>query len=115
MMDVLHFLFEEDFTATSEAHAHSRSAVRDTFYTQEYGVPYHFKLKTPGSRGTPAGMASNAYDYSEFEASLAKEEAVNPNKNEPFSPRNNPKISFVDASEIAPVEQSFEGIDGPLN
>jgi hypothetical protein len=117
MMDVLHFLFEEDFTAVAEDHARSRSAIRDTLYSELYGVTYTFKMKDP-SRGKYAPTAMQDFKYpNEFE-SLDDVKPFDP-KQDVFSPRNDPankkKIEFVDASSIPPAPQSFEGLDAPLN
>lgn len=112
MMDVLHFLFEEDFTSVSEEHARSRSAIRDTLYNEMYGVKYSFKLSDPKNRST---SASNSFDYSEYE-SMSASEPVDLRKEEPFSPRDNSKkIKFIDSSDMPLVTQSFEGLDAPLN
>jgi len=118
MMDVLHFLFEEDFTATSEDHARSRSAIRVELYTDMYGVPYNFKMKDQ-PRGRSG--ASNEFQYPDDPddfSSLDKVEPFSAKKNDPFSPRADKpkrKIDFVDASSVPLVEQSFEGLDAPLN
>lgn len=116
MMDCLHFLFEEDFTAVAEDHARSRSAIRDTLYSELYGVKYSFKMKDqPKNR-----RASNEFQYpddNEFE-SLDNVKPVDP-KQDAFSPRDNSqkksKIKFVDADSVPLVQQSFEGLDAPLN
>ena len=117
MLDVLHFLFEEDFTSTSEDHARSRSTIRTTLYGDMYGVTYRFKMAEPKGRSRTG--AANDFDYSEFEASLEAAEPVNPQKDDAFSSRNirtnKKKIDFVDASSVPLVEQSFEGLDAPLN
>ena len=116
MMDCLHFLFEEDFTAINEDHAQSRSAIRDHLYTELYGVKYSFKMPPrKDARGRSVGASgSNEFDYSEFEASLANETAsFDPRKKDAFSPRDKPlettgkKIKFVDASTV-PVNQTFD-------
>lgn len=118
MLDVLHFLFEEDFTSSSEEHARSRSAIRSTLYSDMYGVTYRFKMNEP--RGHNSSGSANDFDYSEFEASLDDAEPVNPKKDDAFSSRNirnskKKKIDFIDASSVPLVEQSFEGLDAPLN
>lgn len=119
MMDVLHFLFEEDFTASSEDHAYSRSAIRDHMYTTLYGVTYSFKMparKDANGRTIKAGNASgsNEFDYSDFEAALAAEqETFDARKNDPFSPRkpaSKPtasKAKFVSGDSV-PVNQTFD-------
>lgn len=116
MMDVLHFIFEDDFTSASEEHARSRSAIRESLYRDLYGVSYKFKLKD-SPRGQP--RAANDFDYSGYEASLASAEPVDLKANEDISSRDNPttkrKIKFIDASSVPLTEQSFEGLDAPLN
>ncbi len=118
MMDVLHFLFEEDFTPVSEDHQQSRSAIRDHLYKELYGVGYAFKAPArKDSRGRTVGAnsasGSNEFDYSEFEASLAQEQAsFDARKNDPFSPRSTPaktttsKAKFVSGDSV-PVNQTF--------
>lgn len=116
MLDVLHFLFEEDFTTVSEDHARSRSAIRDSLFRDLYGVQYSFKLKDPKGR---ASNTSTASGYVEDFESLGDATPVDPRRDDPFSSRNrapvsNPKIPFVDADSVPLVEQSFEGLDAPL-
>lgn len=115
MMDVLHFLFEEDFTSVSEDHARSRSAMRDTLYRELYGTSYVFKMPDP-KRGKSGG-AANDFQYPEDD--LADVKPIDPRKQDAFSPRTDSnkksKIKFVDADSVPLVEQSFEGLDAPLN
>ena len=119
MMDCLHFLFEEDFTAVAEDHARSRSAIRDTLYNELYGVSYSFKMKDP-SKGKYAPTAMQQYASNNEYDSLDGVEPFNPRKHESFSPRDpsqpgESKAKFVDASSVPATNQSFEGLDGPLN
>lgn len=106
MMDVLHFLFEEDFTAVSEEHALSRSAIRDLLYSEMYGVPYNFKAKSSNSRGPQVNPAG--YNDLDSDDSVEDMDAI-----ESFSPRES-KAKFVDSSTVSVPEQSFDMLDGPL-
>jgi len=116
MLDVLHFLFEEDFTAVQEDHARSRSAIRDTLYSELYGVNYSFKMKDP--KGMQPRRASNEFQYPEEFEDMGEVKPFDPKK-DAFSPRDNSekksKIKFVDADSVPLVQQSFEGLDAPLN
>lgn len=118
MMDVLHFLFEEDFTATSEDHARSRSAIRVELYTDMYGVAYNFKMQETTRK---PGVVNNQFQYPDDPddfSSLDKVDSFSVKKDDPFSSRTDKpkrKIDFVDASSVPLVEQSFEGLDAPLN
>lgn len=119
MMDCLHFLFEEDFTSVTEEHAKSRSAIRETLYRDMYGVGYAFRFIDPKNKRGTRGVVTSAdgVDYTEFET-LDAVKPVDARKSDPFSSRNESKkkkIEFVDASEFTAVEQSFTGIDAPLN
>lgn len=116
MLDVLHFLFEEDFTAVSEDHARSRSAIRDQLYTEMYGVPYTFKMKPPTNARN--GQASNAFQYPPDDdfSSLDGVQPVNPRDKNSFEPPAKTKTKFVDAESMPVViETSFTGLDAPLN
>ena len=113
MLDVLHFLFEEDFTSPSEEHARSRSSLRDTIFNDLYGVRYSFRLSD--AKNAPRS-ASNEFDYSEYENSLDSVEPVNPRRDDAFTPApGKTKAKFVDADSVPLVPQSFEGLDAPLN
>lgn len=118
MMDVLHFLFEEDFTNFGEDFARSRSDIRDHLYTKFYGVGYSFKIPPrKDARGRVVNAsASTEFDYSEYEAALADSEKDQPfsarQGDDAFGPRTKKptttgkKIEFVDGDSV-PVMQTF--------
>ncbi len=114
MMDVLHFLFEEDFTAVSEDHARSKSAMRDALYNDMYGVTYPFKMKPP--KGQP-GRASNEFQYPDDDFSeLDGVEPVNPRAKNAFEAPAKTKTKFVSAESMPIlIDTSFDGLDAPLN
>lgn len=113
MLDVLHFLFEEDFTATSEDHARSRSGIRDALYKDFYGTTYPYKMKPP--KNAP-NQRQNADLPPGFDDTLEPIEPFSPRaeqrKNTPTSTtRKQPETKFVAADTVKPVAQSFEGLD----
>jgi hypothetical protein len=120
IMDVLHFLFEEDFTAVAEDHARSRSAIRDTLYSELYGVKYTFKMKDP-AKGKYAPTAMQQYASNNEYDSLDDVDPFNPRKHEAFSPRDpsqqtgESKAKFIDSASVPLAQQSFDGLDAPLN
>ena len=108
MMDVLHFLFEEDFTATSEAHAKSRSEIRKVLYGEMYGVAYNFDLgDTPRD---PSNVSPALNDDDEFLDYDPLSEV------KPFSPREKKEtIPYVPVTEFDPTSaKPFADLDGPL-
>lgn len=114
MVDVLHFIFEEDFTAVSEDHAYSRSGVRETLYKEMYGLPYNFKLKPRKSAGSNATDVQHVDDFDSMTAT-----PVDPRNADPFGSRTETKkekIKFASAEDMPVlIETSFDGLDAPLN
>jgi hypothetical protein len=49
MLDVLHFYFEDDLTATSQEEITAKSESRSVIYGTLYGTPYKYKASTSGS------------------------------------------------------------------
>lgn len=118
MMDVLHFLYEDDFTAMTEEHMQSRSALRDSIYNDLYYVDYPFKLKKqPGK--SAGGNITDVQHVSEFE-SLDNVKPVDPKKaNDPFrSPRTaadeKSKVKFIDASKVKSTDYIAPALGEPL-
>jgi hypothetical protein len=63
MLDVIHFLFEEDSRYSSQEEVESVSAMRTQIYEGLYGVPYTYKLK----KSSRSNMNSSSGDFSGIE------------------------------------------------
>lgn len=121
MLDVLHFLFEEDFTSHTEEHARSKSAMRTSLYKDMYGVNYAFKMKDRQNGRSAGGNITDVQHVDDFET-YDKVEPFNPRKGQDsFSPRNGPedspqesKVKFVDASKVRTEEHFSSALDAPL-
>lgn len=120
MLDVLHFLYEEDFTATSEEHARSRSGLRDAMYRDLYGVDYPFKMKDRPKSGTAGGNVTDVQHVTDYD-DLGDVKPFDPKKgSDPFNSPRDPtqqqksKVKFIDASKV-PVQEHFSSaLDAPL-
>jgi len=55
MLDVVHYLFEEDLAAVSGEQAKARSQIRTQVYRDWYGVEYKFPMRGSGDAGGTAG------------------------------------------------------------
>lgn len=106
MLDVIHFMFEADYTPTSEEAAKSRSAIRETIYPTLYNVPYRYAL--PKDNKTSGGGFGPANDID-----LDVEDEPLP---DPFSPRKREVKPFTPATTFNPDSAApFGGIiDAPL-
>lgn len=51
MVDVLHYLFEQDLNNSTAEQAEARSHARTVVYESLYGVPYKYKMKGSSSGG----------------------------------------------------------------
>jgi hypothetical protein len=90
MLDVIHYIFEEDIMVSSEEEEQFKSATREALYDVFYGKPYKYKVKK-SSANTVFGADGEIYD------DLT-----------PFDPTDN--------SQGTQISTSFGvGIDGPLN
>jgi hypothetical protein len=58
MLDVVHYLFEEDSRYRSQEEAESVSAVRTQVYEVLYGLPYRYKMGKSATNNT--GIGSDA-------------------------------------------------------
>jgi hypothetical protein len=90
MLDVIHYMFEEDVIVSSEEEEQFKSATREALYDVFYGKTYKYKIKK-SSANTVFGADGEIYDDLR-----------------PFDPINN--------SQGNENPTSFGvGIDGPLN
>jgi hypothetical protein len=106
MLDVLHYMFETDYTPPSEESARSKSAIRESIYPALYNTPYRYALpkdKTPkdGRFGVPDDI------------DLDVEDEPLP---DPFSPKPKTVKPFTPASTFDPdAKLPFGGaLDAPL-
>lgn len=112
MMDVLHFLYEEDFTVTSEDQARSRSNLRDNMYRDLYGVKYEFKLR---DKNNASGTNITDVQHVSDADPLGDVKPFDPRKqDDPFSSPRKSKVKFVDASQIKAKDTLAPGLDAPL-
>lgn len=58
MLDVVHYLFEEDSRYRSQEEAESVSAVRTQVYEVLYGLPYRYKMGR--AQASTSGISSDA-------------------------------------------------------
>ena len=108
MLDVLHYLFEEDFAATSQEHAYSRSSVREVFYRDLYGHEYSFPLKKDGNSVSGGPNIGSPETYDDLDAELSSDI-------DPFSPRKPETKPFIPATNFDPsAANPFDGLDAPL-
>lgn len=111
MVDVVHFLFEEDNTIDSEDFAKSQSALRTAVYSSMYKITYKYPYKS--SKGQSSPQYNHSYDPSVDLGVMPEDEAV-----KPFNPREmQPETkAFVPATEFDPTAQNpFSGLlDAPL-
>lgn len=112
MLDVLHFLFEEDWVPASPEMVEARSEVRVALYRDMYGTEYKYKVSTKdknvksngGRRYTDRAMDDT---YVNDLDDLAAEK--------PFDPRTAPPKPFTPASSFNPDSaKPFAGLDAPL-
>lgn len=110
MVDVLHFLFEEDFVITSKEYSESRNAVREVMYEEMYGNPYPFSTSATNKRGVSGSeyLREEETTYDDLDAELSADV-------DPFSPRKPETKPFVPATTFDPDSATpFFGLDAPL-
>jgi hypothetical protein len=91
MLDVIHYLFEEDIMVSSEEEEQFKSDTREALYNVFYEKPYKYKTKKSSSANNVFGADGEMYEDLQ-----------------PFDPTNE------SASMQAPASFGV-GIDGPLN
>ncbi len=112
MLDVIHFLFEEDWVPGAPEMVEARSDVRVALYRDMYGIDYKYKVaskrkdvKSGGRKYTDRAMDDT---YVSDLDDLAAEK--------PFDPRTTPPKPFVPATKVNPDSALpfGKGIDAPL-
>lgn len=91
MVDVLHYLFEDDLSASTAEQAEARSKARVTIYRDLYGYEYKYVVDT--------GMGSSHPDYNSAEYG-APEESQEEEAIVPFSPVKKPVKPFISATPV---------------
>lgn len=81
MLDVVHYLFEEDSRYKSQEEAESVSAVRTQIYEVLYGTPYRYKMSK--SQGNTTGAASSTFSDTEIKPYIPPTE-FDPDAYNPF-------------------------------
>lgn len=119
MVDVLHYMFEDYFTFTSEEHVQSASGIRKSVWNNLYGREFRYEIKTASqeknSRNNGGMSSANDYDYS------AEDDFSNLGSVDPFSPRerseNGEEIKpYFPPTNFDPDSSTpFAGLDGPMN
>lgn len=80
MLDVIHFMFEEDSKFSTAEEAESVSAMRTSLYSQMYKTSYRYAIKT--SRKT---SNSNSFNYEDDEIKpYIPPTEFNPESHSPF-------------------------------
>ena len=90
MVDVLHYLFEDDLSASTAEQAEARSKARVSIYKDLYGREYKYAVNT--------GMGETYPDYNSEEYGSpeeSQEEAV-----VPFSPVKQPVKPFMSVTPV---------------
>lgn len=108
MLDVLHFLFEEDNHYVSEESQTSRSGLRVTMYRDLYGTEYKYAVST---KKTQTSNSSDLYDGADL-GYMSDSDA-----SKPFKPKGFEEVKpYVPASDFDPyAERPFDGLDAPMN
>lgn len=104
MLDVIHYLFEDDNHYVSEESAKSRSGLRTSIYRSLYNTTYPYPYQDAEASGRRAHIDDTELGVSE---SLP----------EPFNPKKDmPTKGFVPATEFDPDAQTpFSALDGPMS
>jgi hypothetical protein len=95
MLDVIHFIFEDDMNYSSGEQADGRSRSRELLYQDLYGYKYPYATETSTSSSASGGITKD------FDATFDDEDLV------AFDPLKGPTKAFVpptpvDASSIKP-------------
>lgn len=104
MLDVIHYLFEEDVAFVSEEQAQVQSGTRVRLYQDMYGTPYKYAYKSK----------SNGRTY--IDESVIDEPFTQEDLPKPFDPRATQVKPFIPATKINPdAADPFGGVlDAPI-
>lgn len=106
MLDVVHYLFEEDVAFVSEDHAQAQSGTRTRLYQDLYGTTYKYPYKSKGG--------ANGRTY--IDESVIDEPFVKEDLPKPFDPRAQATKPFIPATKLNPnAADPFGGLlDAPI-
>ncbi len=113
MLDVLHFIFEDDMAAASGEQAEARSRVREVLYQNLYERDYKYKSHSnSNSRGSGSSSLSGP-TYADGSPIYAEDDDL-----EPFDPMQEakPVKPFIPATQFNPdsVLPFGKDLDAPL-
>ncbi len=105
MLDVLHYLFEEDVNYTSDEQAQSQSNTRSRLYKDLYGATYKYPYTS---------KSNNGRTY--IDESVIDEPFTPDDLPKPFDPRAAQTKPFIPATKINPdAVDPFGGLlDAPI-
>jgi hypothetical protein len=102
MLDVVHYLFEEDLVAASVEQAKARSQIRKSIYRDWYGADYKFAIND-GTAGGAAGGTGTSVVPADGRAHADTSEFTH----KPYIPPTD--------TEIGPdPTRPFKGLEAPL-
>lgn len=106
MLDVLHYFFEDDLTASSAEQSEARGKVRESLYRDLYHTEYKYARS-----GTNTVDASGTYLPKDFDSALNEEEEITP-----FDPLKKPTKAFIPATQFNPdaVKPFGNVLDAPF-
>lgn len=109
MLDVLHYLFEEDQHYTSSEQAQARSQVRSKMYKDLYNKDYKYAFKEVSAKSLPS-----VYNPEEFPIESSDESEV---EIKPFNPRAQPTKAYTPTTTFDPSSSTPFGmtLDSPVN
>jgi hypothetical protein len=114
MLDVFHFLMEEENTYTSEENMQSRLKMKEVIYEKLYGTTFKYKYKGDNKKSATQSSytPSASQDFDDIpEADEARDGPISP-----FEPREQPTKPQIQFTEYDPdAEKPFGNIlDAPL-
>jgi hypothetical protein len=111
MLDVVHFIFEDDSHYVSEESAKSQSAVRKSLYKDMYHREYKYEYKETKKKNT---SAPKAYDPADWDI-LPEDEAVKPFNPREMQPEQKPTMGQETITQFDPfADNPFSGVlDAP--
>ena len=89
MLDVIHFIFEDDMNYSSGEQADGRSRSREIIYQDFYGYEYAYASQQTGSSNAAGGITKN------FDETFDDSDEIIP-----FDPLKKPTKAFVPATPV---------------
>lgn len=106
MLDVIHYMFEEDMNVSSAEQAEAKSKTRENLYSSLYNTTYKYAYKSDNSK-------SNSFVDPD---TIPVEDGPDLADIKPFDPKKEPTKSFVPATDFDPdAVNPFGGtLDAPM-